>query len=64
VYSLNGVTTTMLVVSWVFVFSRIVHSLIHITYNNVIHRLSVYLAGSIAIWTMWALIATRLLSFA
>ncbi|HKQ29935.1 MAG TPA: MAPEG family protein [Burkholderiales bacterium] len=36
-----------------FVVLRYVHSFIHITYNKVMHRFPVYVAGGIVLWVMW-----------
>lgn len=60
-YVTNGVTGTMLAISWFYVATRIVHSLVHITYNKVMHRFSIYIIGSIALWALWIMIAARLL---
>lgn len=38
--------------AWVFVGLRVVHSLIHCTYNRVLHRFIVYLLSSVAVWVM------------
>lgn len=38
--------------AWVFVGLRCVHSLIHCSYNRVIHRFIAYLLSSIAVWVM------------
>ena len=38
--------------AWVFVAGRVLHSLIHCTYNRVIHRFLVYLVSSLAVWVM------------
>jgi len=38
--------------AWVFVALRAVHSLIHCSYNNVMHRFIAYLASSFALWVM------------
>ena len=39
--------------AWAFVVLRIVHSFIHITYNNPIHRFIVFLLSSVLILMMW-----------
>lgn len=39
--------------AWVYVLLRAVHSLIHCSYNRVIHRFSVYMLSSIALFWMW-----------
>ncbi len=42
-----------LALAWSFVALRAVHSLIHCTYNKVLHRFLVYLSGAICLWTIW-----------
>jgi len=39
--------------AWAFVASRIVHTCIHLGYNNVIHRAIVYAIGVICVLAMW-----------
>jgi hypothetical protein len=48
------------VLAWIFVGSRIVHSQIHIGNNAVIRRFQVFLLGFIIIVIMWAWFAVRL----
>ena len=38
--------------AWAFVGLRIVHSVIHITYNRVIHRFVAYVAGALVLWVL------------
>ena len=45
--------------AWVFIASRIVHSLIHTGNNEVIRRFQMFLVGFVAIVTMWAWFAIR-----
>ena len=40
--------------AWVFVISRYLHALIHLSYNRVMHRLLAYWLGAISLWVMWA----------
>ena len=46
------VTSMMVTCAWAFVALRAVHSFIHCSYNNVLHRFIVYLASSLALWIM------------
>lgn len=39
--------------SWLFVISRYIHSLIHTTYNKIKHRFMVYAFGALVLWFMW-----------
>lgn len=47
----------LVTLAWVFVASRVVHTVIHVTYNNVIHRLIAFLTGALCILVMWLLMA-------
>ncbi|HEY1613445.1 MAG TPA: MAPEG family protein [Rhizomicrobium sp.] len=44
-----------LVLAWVYVALRALHSLIHLTRNNVMHRLVVFAASNVVLGTMWVL---------
>lgn len=48
--------------AWAFVALRVLHSLIHCTYNRVMHRFWAYFAGGVALWLLWAVLAWELLS--
>lgn len=54
-------TAPVLGLAWTFVVLRIVHSAIHCTYNRVMHRFYAYLAGSIVLWALWAVLAVQML---
>lgn len=41
-----------LVLAWMFVVLRVAHSVIHVTYNRVIHRFAVYVAGGAVLFAM------------
>jgi hypothetical protein len=50
------------VLSWVFVISRLVHAYIHTTTNRVPRRFFVYLVGLVVLTIMWIYFATLILS--
>ena len=56
----DTVTPLQLVLAWLYVGLRAVHSFIHVTYNRVMHRFSVYLASTICVFVMWGLFAFAL----
>jgi hypothetical protein len=60
VLALNKVDTVFVVLAWAFVLCRVAQAFIHLSYNNVMHRLSSYLAG----WTVLLLLWGRLLVMA
>jgi hypothetical protein len=47
--------------AWAFVALRTLHSAIHCTYNDVMHRFTVYVVSSLVLWGMWIVFAVRLL---
>ena len=48
--------------AWAYVALRAVHSLIHVTYNRVVHRFLVYVASTLLLFGMWAAFIARILS--
>ncbi len=54
-------STSYLVLAWGYVALRIVHSLIHITYNRVLHRGLVYLTSCVVLWVIWVKLAISIL---
>lgn len=55
-----GVTTPFLVNgAWAYVVLRAVHSLIHCTYNRVMHRFVTYVASSVLLFVLWAAFVVR-----
>lgn len=45
----------LLTLSWVYVGLRYVHAIIHIAYNNVMHRFSVFVLSTLVLLAMWVL---------
>jgi hypothetical protein len=43
----------LVVLAWLFVVSRILHTLIHVTTNNVSRRFFLFLAGAVILTLMW-----------
>lgn len=50
------VTTLVLILAWLFVGFRVLHSAIHCSYNKVIHRFYAYLGGGIVLWILWGVL--------
>jgi len=49
------VDQTFLYLAWAYVGLRVVHSLIHVTYNDVYHRLIVFSISNFVVIAMWGL---------
>ena len=56
------VTPVTLLLAWLFVALRVLHSAIHCTYNRVVHRFYAYLAGGVVLWVLWGVVAVDLLA--
>lgn len=54
VYLALDLTTQLPVTcAWTFVAARVLHSIIHLSYNNVIHRLIMFGIGNLSVLLMW-----------
>ena len=49
-------STAMLVLAWVFVALRALHSYIHCTYNRVMDRFKAYVLSGFMLWAIWGLL--------
>ena len=54
------VTPVQVSLAWGFVMLRAVHSVVHTTYNRVMHRFAAYALSTIFVFAMWALFALEL----
>ena len=54
---LVGGDELLLRMAWVFVALRVLHSVVHITYNRVIHRFAAYAASSLLLFAIWIRLA-------
>ena len=61
-YSLKLVDTVYLLLASGFVVFRVIHSLVHCSYNRVMHRFSAYMISAILLWAMWAMLAVDIFS--
>ena len=50
-----GASNLAVALAWAYVALRVVHSLIHLTYNHVIHRLAVFALSNTALVGLWLL---------
>lgn len=59
-YVAQGITATLLVLAWVCVGLRALHSLIHVTCNKLPHRFTVYAASNSVLLDMWIVFVVEL----
>lgn len=55
----TNVSNTLVYLAWAYVALRVIHSLIHCTYNKVMHRFAVYSSSSLVLWAMLMLTIFR-----
>ncbi|MFD0738332.1 MAPEG family protein [Lysobacter koreensis] len=60
-YLTEQVTPSVLALAWGFVVGRVLHSLIHCSYNKVMHRFGVYAISTGLVWALWVVLAVGLL---
>jgi len=59
--ALNGGSSPGFVsAAWAYVGLRALHSLIHVTYNRVVHRFLVYVASTLLLFGMWIAFVMRI----
>lgn len=59
-YVAQLVDPAMIVLAWVYFGLRVLHSVIHLTYNNVKHRLTLFAASNVVLVVMWVRFAAGL----
>ena len=59
---LGSQNTVLLVLAWVFVISRFIHSFIHLTRNKIIPRLFAFATGVITVLIMWIFLLMQIIS--
>jgi hypothetical protein len=52
-YVTAGASTATIALAWAFVVLRIAHSLIHLSYNRVVHRLAAFSASNVVLVVLW-----------
>lgn len=61
IFTTGQLSPALLLLCWLFVITRCLHSWIHCSYNNVMHRFRAYVVGGFALFGAWLLFAILLL---
>ena len=61
-YVTGAASSLAIAIGWAFVAFRIVHSVIHLTYNRVLHRLAAFSAANVALVFLWVIAAAHLVA--
>ena len=62
VYAMGRADQTYLMLAWLYVLFRVLHTAVHTTYNNVLHRLTVFLTSIALLGAIWVRIGTQVLA--
>jgi hypothetical protein len=60
-YVTQMVDGLFLTLAGIFVLLRYIHSFVHITYNNVMHRFTAYALSTLMLWVIWIMMVIRLM---
>ena len=60
-YVTATVDVLALILAWSYVACRIAHSVVHLAYNNVLHRLAAFGASNAVLLALWAVLTVRLI---
>lgn len=55
------VTPALSLLAWLYVAARSVHAIIHLTYNNVRHRLVAFAVGNLCLLGLWIIVGANLI---
>lgn len=60
VFVTSSTTPNMIMLAWSYVTLRVIHSLIHLSYNNVMHRLTAFALSNFALISLWIVAARHI----
>jgi hypothetical protein len=58
----RGSTPGFVAAAWAYVSLRAIHSLIHVTYNRVVHRFVIYVASTLLLFGAWGAFLARIVA--
>jgi hypothetical protein len=61
-YVTGGASPVMLTIAWAYVALRVLHSLIHLSYNKVMHRLGAFALSNLLLVALWVLAWLQMLA--
>jgi len=59
-YVTGAVSPLMVALAWTYVALRVVHSLVHVTYNRILHRFTAFAASNFVLVALWMLVGIAL----
>jgi hypothetical protein len=62
-FASNALDVVLLLLSWLFVLSRIAHAYVHVTSNRLDRRTGIFAVGVLALLLMWVIVIARIILF-
>lgn len=59
-YAADRASTSVLALAWTYVALRVVHSVIHVTYNQVLHRFVAFVLSNCVLIALWVVVGVAL----
>ena len=60
-YAAELVSQSLVSIAWLYVALRVVHTVVHVTYNRVWHRITIFVVGTLVLMVFWLALAQALL---
>ena len=61
IFVTQSATSVLVGCAWLYVLLRVAHSVIHCTYNHVLHRFIVYAISSLLLFGLWFMVGAQIL---
>jgi len=58
----GGTPALAINVAWIYVALRVIHSIIHLSYNNVMHRLTAFASSNVVLILLWFIAARQMIA--
>ena len=58
----GNASSVVIFLAWTYVALRVLHSLIHLSYNKVMHRLTAFASSNVVLITLWIIAAQRIIA--
>jgi hypothetical protein len=62
IFVTRSTTPVFVAGAWLYVLLRVAHSVIHCTYNNILHRFTVYVISSLVLFVLWFILGIQIVS--
>ena len=58
----GGTPSLAIKLAWIYVALRVIHSIVHLSYNNVMHRLTAFASSNVVLILLWFIAARQMIA--